>query len=108
MDSAGGRRLPEVTYGGSATRRVSPIDLPGAGRSHMETIQHEQSLPVRWQLDLFGRLRRGQRAAYADFLAAEAQHEATWHSLIAEVVRTRTAGRGESSERKARLILLRA
>ena len=89
LDSAGGRRLPEVTYGGSATRRVSPIDLPGGSRSHIDTTQHGQNLPVRWQLDLFGRLRRGQRAAYADFLAAEDQHEATLHSLIAEVVRTR-------------------
>ena len=89
LDSAGGRRLPEVTYGGSATRRVSPIDLLGGSRGHIDTTQHGQNLPVRWQLDLFGRLRRGQRAAYADFLAAEAQHEETWHSLIAEVVRTR-------------------
>lgn len=88
-DSAAGRRRPVVTYRGSATRRVSPIDLPGAGRAHIDTTQHRQDMPVRWQLDLFGGLRRGQRAAYADFLAAEAQHQATLHSLIAEVVRTR-------------------
>ena len=89
LDSAFGRRLPEVTYGGSATRRVSPIEVPGGGRSHIDTTQHGQTLPVRWQLDLFGRLRRGQRAAYADFLAAEAQRKATLHALIAEVVRVR-------------------
>lgn len=89
LDAAFGRRLPEVTYGGSATRRVSPAEVPSGGRRHIDTTQHGQTLPVRWQLDLFGALRRGQRAAYADFLAAEAQREAVLHALVAEVVRTR-------------------
>ena len=89
VDTAFGRRLPEVTYGGSATRRVSPVDQLGGGRSRIDTTQHGQTLPVRWQLDLFGALRRGQRAAYADFLAAEGQRQAVLHSLVAEIVRTR-------------------
>jgi NodT family efflux transporter outer membrane factor (OMF) lipoprotein len=52
------------------------------------------SLPVSWELDLFGRRAVARRAADADLAAARFEHEAAHSALTAEVARTLFQARG--------------
>ena len=77
-----GRRLPEVDY--NAGRRQGKV-LPGSD----STKTYSQSLTVRWVADLFGKLRRAERAALNDLLVERANQRALVHSIISQTVRSR-------------------
>lgn len=89
LRQAKGRRLPQVTAGLSGSRQKNSFVLPQAGRVNTYSTTWSDSLGVSYQTDLFGGLRRGQQAAWADVLAREAARETVAHTVVSEVVRGR-------------------
>lgn len=79
---AWGRRLPDISYGGARRRGVI---LPGTRVGNFYT----QNLTISWVADIFGKLKRGQRAAADDLLAEEFNQEALVHAVIAQAVSSR-------------------
>ncbi|MHC4621100.1 MAG: efflux transporter outer membrane subunit, partial [Planctomycetota bacterium] len=87
-----GRRWPEVSYNLSWDRSQRSFNLgglAGGGRFSVMTTTWTQEISVAYILDLFGRLRRLERAAWADMLAAEADRDALINSVIATVIKAR-------------------
>lgn len=73
---------PRVDIAGSAERGNSIEQfVPGAG------IQNNYSLgaDLRWEVDLFGRIRRSNEAALAELMAAEESRRGVYITLIADV-----------------------
>ena len=79
-------RLPQAAIGASGTyNRVSTTQqLPGADR---EGWQVDAGLDVAYEVDLFGRVRRGVEAARGDVGAADADAQAVRVAVIAETTR---------------------
>jgi len=84
-----GGRYPQVSYALDRTRTKSTFFLLGTPISAFSTV-YSQGFSVSYIADLFGKLRRSEQAAYADLLTSENTRQALAHSLIAQVVRTRT------------------
>jgi NodT family efflux transporter outer membrane factor (OMF) lipoprotein len=108
-----GDQLPTLSASASAARRMQPVDgiapaagagggtggtegagggpamSGGTGRDRLYTTRFEVGLSTRWQVDLFGKLRRRTAAARDRFLASRADAQALVHSLIAELARRR-------------------
>jgi multidrug efflux system outer membrane protein len=95
---AKGQQWPSVSYNLTGTRTKQylaffentgdtalPFDIP---ISSLNSIW-SQDLTVTYLVDFFGRLRRAQRAAWADLLAADTSRQAVVHSVIASVIQTR-------------------
>lgn len=89
LRQARARRLPEVGAGVGGSRQRNSFVLPQVGRVTPEATTFSDSLTVAYQADLFGGLRRGQQAAWADLLAQEAARETVVHTVVSEVVRAR-------------------
>lgn len=103
-DSALSRFNPQGDLQGSAeVRRTEDLDssendsLPpefigaaGSGRSRTANL----SLPVSWELDLFGRRAAARRAADADLASARFDYEATRAAVVAEIARNLFVARG--------------
>lgn len=85
-----GGRFPQVSYGLDRTRAKSSFFLLGGAPVSAFTTVYSQGFSVSYIADLFGKLRRSEQAAYADLLTSENTRQALVHSLIAQVVRTRT------------------
>lgn len=68
--------LPSITAGGS--RSDAMVSDP--------TTAYDASLDARWEIDVWGRLRSGVRAAAADQSAALADYESARQSLAAQVI----------------------
>lgn len=79
-------RLPGVTSGAGYTRGIQQQASNGGQRSLSESWQ--AGFDVQWEVDLFGRLDRLQRAATARAEATQAELEMTRLSIAAEVART--------------------
>jgi NodT family efflux transporter outer membrane factor (OMF) lipoprotein len=86
---AKGRQLPLVSAGLSSSRQKNSFVLPQVGRVNTTSTTYSDSLSVSYQTDLFGGLRRGKQAAWADLLAREAARETVAHTVVSEVVRSR-------------------
>ncbi|MHC4644653.1 MAG: efflux transporter outer membrane subunit [Planctomycetota bacterium] len=87
-----GRRLPDISYGLSRDRSKRSFNfggLGGGGRFSVMTTTWTQELSVAYMLDLFGKLRRSEQAAWADMLGAEANNKALTNTIIAGVVKAR-------------------
>lgn len=80
---------PQVSAGAGANRTKNSFVLPNVGRVNTFATTYSTSLDVAYQVDLYGRLRRTNEAAWADLLGQEAARETIVHSVIAEVVRAR-------------------
>lgn len=81
-----GDRLPQATAGGSGTYgRTSAF--PGAPGSAREGWTIDAGLDVSYEVDLFGRVRRGTEAARGDVGAADADAAAVRVSVVAETTR---------------------
>jgi len=93
LAEARGLRLPEVSYGLSRDRGKMSFNLGdspfGGGRFSFMSTTWSQNISVVYILDLFGKLRRAERAAWAQMLAAEANEQALVNSMIATVVQAR-------------------
>ena len=83
---------PAVDLAGAAGRiRANPgslVHTPEAeGGGVTETAIYGVSLAVSWELDLFGRIRRGSQAEQALFLGTQEARRATVLALVADVAR---------------------
>jgi NodT family efflux transporter outer membrane factor (OMF) lipoprotein len=61
----------------------------GGGRFSVLTETWQQNISVAYMVDLFGKLRHLERAAWAQVLAAEANEQALVNSMIATVIKAR-------------------
>jgi multidrug efflux system outer membrane protein len=88
-----GRLWPDVSYGLSRDRSKRSFTFGsgfgGGGRFSIMSTTWTHDISVVYILDLFGKLRRAERAAWADMLAAEAGEQALINSIIATVVKAR-------------------
>ncbi|HVH09777.1 MAG TPA: efflux transporter outer membrane subunit [Gemmatimonadales bacterium] len=80
--TARGALLPEVTGNGQVARNRVAFGTFGAQTFDI----FRASADLSWELDLWGRLRRGMQAARADLLVREEDRRALELSLISEVV----------------------
>lgn len=87
-----GRRLPDISYNLNRDRSKRSFNLgsgPFAGRFTVMSTTWSQDISVAYILDLFGKLRRSERAAWAELLAAEANEQVLINSMIATVINAR-------------------
>ena len=81
--------LPTVTAGAGYTEtRASQDQAPGVPREQRDGEFYDAGFDAFWELDLFGRVRRGVEASRAEADAAAADLRALQVSLAAEVART--------------------
>ena len=87
-----GLQLPDVTYGLNRDRSKRSFNfggLGGGGRFSVMSTTWSHDISVIYILDLFGKLKRSERAAWAEMLAAEANEQALINSMIATVINAR-------------------
>jgi multidrug efflux system outer membrane protein len=93
LDAAYGRLWPDVSYDLNRNRNKISFNLGstpfGGGRFSVLSTTWSQNISVAYVLDLFGKLRRADRAALAQLLAVESTEQALTNSLIASVVGAR-------------------
>jgi multidrug efflux system outer membrane protein len=93
LAEAYGRLWPDVSYDLNRNRNKISFNLGstpfGGGRFSVLSTTWTQNISVAYVLDLFGKLRRADRAALAQLLAAESTEQALTNSLIASVVSAR-------------------
>ena len=93
LAEAHGRRLPDVSYALGRDRSKVSFDLgdfAGGGRLSFISETWSQNLNVAYILDVFGKLKRAERAAWADVLAAGASRQVLTNTMIASVIGART------------------
>lgn len=105
LNAADAAKLPTSNLRGSVIgQRQSengalPVGrIPGLDR---DRVLHDGGLDVSWELDLFGRIRKGQEVAQANVSASEADLCAIRLSIAAQVARTYFSLRGAQAERRA-------
>ena len=84
-----GARWPQISYGFARSRSKMSFNSPFGERRSFLSTTYSQDISVSYVTDLFGKLKRADRAAWAETLAAEANQHALLHTIIAEVVRAR-------------------
>jgi multidrug efflux system outer membrane protein len=84
-----GRKLPEVSYNLGRSRSKMSFNFGGSGRFSVLNTTYSQDISVSYILDLFGKLKRAERAAWEELLGTEASEQAIIHSLIANVIKAR-------------------
>ena len=84
-----GTRLPQVDYNFGRARTKTSFSLPQVGRVNFLDTTYDHSIDISYVTDLFGRLRRSERAAYNDLLSSEANRQALEHAVIAQVIGAR-------------------
>jgi NodT family efflux transporter outer membrane factor (OMF) lipoprotein len=87
-----GRLWPDVSYNLGRDRSKRSFNfggLGGGGRFSVMTTTWTNQISVSYVLDFFGRLRRLERAAWAEMLAAAANDQALTNSIIAAVIKAR-------------------
>jgi len=87
LAEAHGARVPSVSY--DLNRDRSKRSFNFGGRFSVITETWSQNISVGYVLDLFGKLRRAERSALAQMLAAEANERALINSMIATVIKAR-------------------
>ena len=93
LAEAHGRRWPDVSYALGRDRSKVSFDLgdfAGGGRLSFISETWQQNLSVAYILDVFGKLKRAERAAWADVLAAGASEQVLTNAMIASVISART------------------
>ncbi|HEW78911.1 MAG TPA: efflux transporter outer membrane subunit [Phycisphaerales bacterium] len=83
-----GRRWPQVSYNLWRDRSKRSFNFDG-GRFNSLTTTFSQDISVAYVLDLFGKLKHSERAAWAEMLAAQSNKQALVNSLIATVIKSR-------------------
>lgn len=87
--------LPTVTAGGGYTRTLtSTAVLPNQSRDTRSFNYWSAGFDAFWEIDLFGRIRRENEAAFAEVGAAEANRRDVLVTLLAEVARNYFEYRG--------------
>jgi len=88
LAEASGRQLPEVSYNFARSRGKTSFNF-GGGRFNNISTTFSQDISVAYILDLFGKLRHAERAAWADLLASKTNEDALINSIIASVIKAR-------------------
>src|SRR5690606_39867070 len=68
--------------------RPGSDQLPGAGREARDVESYGAGIQASWELDLFGRIRRGVEAGRADAAASAADLAAAQVAIVGQVART--------------------
>ena len=87
-----GRRLPNISYNLNRDRSKRSFNFggfAGGGRFTVMTTTWSQDITVAYILDLFGKLKRSEQAAWAELLATEANEQVMINSMIATVINAR-------------------
>ena len=87
-----GRRLPDISYNLNRDRSKRSFNFggfAGGGRFTVMTTTWQQDITVAYILDLFGKLKRSERAAWNELLASEANEQVLINSMIATVINAR-------------------
>jgi multidrug efflux system outer membrane protein len=88
-----GRQWPDVSYNISRDRSKRSFNLGegpfGGGRFSVMSTTWTQDITVNYVLDLFGKLKHSERAAWAEMLVSEASEQALTNSIIAGVINSR-------------------
>lgn len=88
-----GRRLPDVSYDISRMRNKQSFNLGGGpfggGRFTVMSTTWAQNISVSYVLDFFGKLKRAERAAWSDMLAAQAMEQSLVNATVAMVISAR-------------------
>lgn len=88
-------RFPTVTASADARdSRASADQAPGLTRSQRDAESYSAGINASWELDLFGRVRRGNESSRADAAASAADLQAVQVSVVGEVARTYVELRG--------------
>jgi outer membrane protein, multidrug efflux system len=101
VEARGARReslfdlAPTVTAAGGHTNQLAPKSLFGFPFS---TSYYDAGFDATWELDLFGRVRRGVEARTAQLQSAEANLQDAQVSVTAEVARTYFELRGQQTQ----------
>ena len=83
------QRLPTLGASAEASESRSSADqLPGAGRAERDVEQYSAGLSALWELDFFGRIRRGMEAQRADTQASAADLAALQVVLVGDLAET--------------------
>ncbi len=85
--SAGRPQLDASFSGSRDARNFLGFPIPGGGGQRRIDNSYGAQLALSWELDLWGRIRAGQRAALADLESQGQQYRAARASLAAQVVR---------------------
>jgi len=89
MGVAIGYQYPQQqNIGGSATVNQVSEHAPNAAQSDKYFADYQTSFDASWELDFWGRFRRGVESSTAELYAAIAQYDDALVSLTAEVART--------------------
>ncbi len=89
LERAKGLRLPDISYSAGRTRALSSFAGLGSRRINSTTTTYSQDLNISYVFDVFGKLKRGEAAAFNDLFATGYSRLALAHTLIAQVVKTR-------------------
>jgi multidrug efflux system outer membrane protein len=89
--------IPTVTAAGGYTRQELP-SAQGFGLGALDERYYDAGFDASWELDLFGRVRRGVEAARAQVQGAQAGLQDAQVSVTAEVARTYFELRGQQGE----------
>jgi len=87
-----GRRLPDISYNLSRDRSKRSFNFGGLGGGSRFTVMSTtwtQNISVAYILDLFGKLKRSEQAAWAELLATEANEQVLINSMVATVINAR-------------------
>lgn len=88
-------RLPTLTAEGEAADvRASADQAPGVARAQRDGERYGASAVLGWELDLFGRVRRGIEAGGAEAAASASDLDAMQVAIVGEVARTYVELRG--------------
>jgi outer membrane protein, multidrug efflux system len=92
--------FPTVQAAASATRDRVPVIVPLAGMQKSAKVvpaefnNYQAGFDASWEVDIFGRIRRGRQAASADLTAAEDERQAVLVTVLGEVGRVYIELRG--------------
>ncbi|MGE0193867.1 MAG: efflux transporter outer membrane subunit [Planctomycetota bacterium] len=80
---AASERYPQIDAGVSATRDRASRDLLSEGSRTTST--YRGTVSASWELDLWGRVRRGEEAALADWMASEEGRRSVVVTLVGDI-----------------------
>jgi outer membrane protein, multidrug efflux system len=94
-------RWPTLTASASASdARASQDQAPGVSREDRDGKSYDAGINARWELDLFGRVRKNVEARRADADALAADFQAVQVVIVSEVVRDYVSLRGLQEQRR--------
>ena len=84
-----GVRLPDISVSAGRAKSKSSFEFTGGQRFGSHLTNYSGDISISYIVDVFGGLKRAEQAAMADYLSADATHEALTHAIVAQVVKGR-------------------